>query len=349
MTDESTITALQAEVAAQGERLDALENAVFGQLEPQTVEIRNIQLHSNDLTVGEVVEATDSLPEVSEDAELVFVADFESGEIQAAEVSPDGLAIQPSPSQDGLANDYKAKVVGAGDDWHGAIVPTPYAGTKCVALYLNRADWDGTNRPIPEDVKPRSQLTKSNRFLPILQGVDWWIGGALYIPKDLFDEETEANNEGVRLQLHGSGDFANKSPPLSLVQTNNGLQWKVITGDTKSPPLINSYEWTQNPIITDAWMPFAIYIRPSATDTGQLEIWHGDEKVVERLDQPNCYTMGNPASTDPLYFCLNVYNAKLVSQPSSVNKAGIYFDEIRIARGKNARRLVDPRYASVPN
>lgn len=318
-------------------------------------DITNLQLQSNNITAPTQSEepteppANEDWPEVpGATGVVVFTADWESGSIQAATENPDGFAIQPSTAQDGLASDYKAKVLSAGNNWHGVSTPTPYAGSKCVGLYLDRDDWDGTNQPAP-GVKPRSQLTKINTILPIQQNQEYWFGFAMWIPSTNFDLETFPDNELVLWQLHGSGDYSNISPCLALIVSDSGLQFKQITGDSTSPPLANTYMWTQSSIVTDEWQRFVVRLVPSPTSSGQLQIWRNNVKIVDRLNQANGYTMGNPSTSDSLYQCIDLYKAKLLTKSSSVDKATLFVDEYRCAAGTGSGSLVDPKYASVPN
>ena len=266
-------------------------------------------------------------PQVGDDSQLLFLSNFETGFIQPRDANPDGWSEQNG----GVPN---ATIVQSG------ITRT---GRYAVKHTLDKKNWDGTS-PIQGDIKPRAQLMKAVEFLPYQLGADMWTGVSVFIPED-WENETNANNKVVLWQFHSTGaDLKNTSPNLVLNVVNDQLQIWTRYGDLAAKPLVNIELFIEDLESNKGkWVDFVIYTRFANDETGVIQLWKNGLRVVDYAGPCSYTNSASPGSDNsPLYVTLSLYKPKFVDVPTSQQRLTVYYDEFRVAEGKDMRAIVDP-------
>lgn len=255
-------------------------------------------------------------------AELLFVSDFETGSIQGRFENRDGWGVFSQGLQNAIV--VQKAVTRRGN----------YASKH----YLEKADWDGTNNPQGEG-KPRAQLVKSVKSLPIKFDTDYWLGVSTFIPSDWIDDKNPDN--GVVLwEFHASGGVSPYVPPLSLAIEGDTMRIVSHFGDVQSSIGTRSLWACGYPKGT--WIDWIVNVRFSL-EKGFVRVWKNGEQIVEYSGKPTMFYDSKNLERKPLYLALGLYKPKYVKIPNTVISHTLYVDEVRVASGgPDAKFLVTP-------
>lgn len=258
----------------------------------------------------------------ADDAELLFVSDFESGRIQGRFENWDGWSIFDRGLKKGI----------------GVQSAVTRAGKYASKYYLEKADWNGTNTTQGEG-KPRAQLVKSNQALPFNFDTEYWVGLSTYIPGN-WQNDTYETNGTVLWEFHASGAVGPYVPPISLAVNGGKLVLVNHYGDVKKKIETRDL-WVGN-LEKGRWVDWVIHVNFSL-GKGYIQVWKNGSKVVDFSGGPTTFYDGAAPKRDPLYFAMGLYKPKYATMPSSVVSHTLYIDEVRAAKGgASGKQLVTP-------
>lgn len=256
-------------------------------------------------------------------AKLIFISDFETGAIQSKSADHDGWDIQSGRLPEAnIVTDQLAR-----------------KGVFSCRFTLRRSDWEGEGAP---NIKPRAQLNKPARYLPIKQDTEYWMGVSMYIPSDGWDEEVNRENQTVFWQFHGTTSATGKSPPLVLHLIGTRLQIVNRWGDAKGPSWSSEVLWFQDGIEKNVWIDWVVRVNFSRKNTGFIQIWKDGVQIVNKQNSPTLYYTGIPDEKERVTIALSLYKSRFVKRFSSVDSLTMYYDEFRFAHGENGYNLVNP-------
>ena len=255
-------------------------------------------------------------------AELLYVGDFETGEFQERSAGRDAWSVYSQGIEDAI------------------VVETALArkGKHASKFKLEKDDWNG-NSSIQGEGKPRAQLVKDNKTLPINFDSDYWLGLSTYMPNDWKADTNESNAE-VLWQFHASGGVGPYVPPLALIVRGEVLEIESHFGDVQSQ-IGTRVHWSCG-VQTGEWVDWVVNVRFSLEE-GMIRVWRNGEKIVNFSSGPTMFYDSENLERKPLYIGIGLYKPKYVKIPSSVTKRTMYFDEVRVATGgSDGKGLVTP-------
>lgn len=186
-----------------------------------------------------------------------------------------------------------------------------------------------------KDSRRRSEIRRK----PVERNSEYWYGYSIFVPADYAKDRIPE----VITQWHSAPDSGEKwrRPPLALITRNdrfvlvNHSTSKRISKDRDS----KSKEWDLGNITKERWVDWVVHAKWSYKSDGLLEVWK-DGKLVLSQKGPNTYNDPNGP-----FFKIGIYKAQWKTNPgkSSVSTRTLFFDEVRIAKGKANYRDLAPR------
>jgi hypothetical protein len=154
----------------------------------------------------------------------------------------------------------------------------------------------------PGDVVSHGQRAELAYASGESEGVESWWGWSVYFPTDFVPGRWT-----VFTQWHDSpaGHYA---PPVLFEVVNGSLMLLVRGGVPPSKPTV----WKLGNVGVDQWYDFVFHVRWAADDTGFVELWLNDKRVVQKTQlatiyhgKPNYLKVGNyryPAGTPSVLY-----------------------------------------------
>ncbi|MCA9362893.1 polysaccharide lyase, partial [Candidatus Kaiserbacteria bacterium] len=262
-----------------------------------------LKKHTVSATTASTPVTTTSKPVSNGTAKLLFLGDFETGGIQAADKYHDGWGQQ--------LNNNPSKVT----------TEQVRAGKYAWKTDFNRiSSYYGSN-------KPRSELMKTKPNMMSLD-TEYWIGLSVYIPKDW---KADSVHE-ILWQMHGA-DGA--SPPLDF-RTFDDKMYLVHRYESNGKN--NTDTIWQSSIERGKWIDFIINVKWSGKEDGFLNIWKNENKIYS-LKGDVGFGLNGSGHT---FLKIGDYKWRWFTSPTSVTRRVLYHDEIRIAEGSGGYDLVNP-------
>ena len=248
---------------------------------------------------------------------LLFVGDFESGDLSAWQVQ-------------------------ACCDYSSALVSEPVrTGLYAARFELRRND------PTVANGK------RSEMFVPLFPasgrvGDERWFGLSFLVPTNWEQEEDPSVTQSTLAQWHARPDRelgeGGRSPPLRIDVKGNDWsvrsRWdpkRVTEGNDPRPEGGDQLLWA-GPFEPGVWTDWVIHVKWSYTADGLLEVWKDGIKVVERRG-PNTYN-----DEGPLYLKVGMYKPSWGNPDiqSTTHTRVAYHDDIQIGDGTAGYARVAP-------
>lgn len=179
-------------------------------------------------------------------AELIFLSDFETGNIQCSTCDPDGWSKQACYS------------------YNFDIVTSPVrAGNYALKIFLKQSD----SYTCFGDLRPRAQIVKEDPDGMLLQHrQSRWVGYSRFLPDDW------PTNEDTAL-------FSFKFNTLSQTNTSGGIKWHVRWGSPGQGQEGSSDVYNE-PQTKGEWVDWIVYYYPSWEGDGILKVWRNGILVI---------------------------------------------------------------------
>ncbi|MCP5202778.1 MAG: heparin lyase I family protein [Pseudomonadales bacterium] len=252
-------------------------------------------------------------------AKLLFTSNFESGRIKGTFDAADGW----TKEEQGLTGAVTVQSA------------VTRAGKYASKFYLEKADWDGTHATKGKG-KPRAELMKSVRALPFEFDTEYWVGVSLYIPGN-WQEDANTNNADIVWQFHATGEVGPYVPPLALRIKGGEITLVNHTGNVRDK--IQARELWTGKLEKGRWVDWVVRVNFSL-QKGYIQAWKNGTKVADFSGGATIFYDGNAPRRDPLYFKMGLYKPKYGKLFSSTINRTIYMDEVRVAKGGSAGKLM---------
>jgi hypothetical protein len=225
-------------------------------------------------------------------ANLLFLGDFEGGDLQGFLLSGDAPQVVSAP--------YPVR-----------------AGSYSARFYLHRYQ---SGRP------ERSELYVADDGSEFLfdVGGEYWFGFSVYIPEDWVPDVARLTDVFVNIQALPDSGESWLSPVLSL--EIDQLNWRGYSRWGGSQPTQEALIFDGIPVERGKWTDWVVHVKWSYQSDGFLEVWRNGAQIVSRTG-PNCSNDGNGPQ-----FQFGIYKWPWTgSYETNTNWRLLYFDELRIA------------------
>ena len=163
-----------------------------------------------------------------------------------------------------------------------------------------------------------------------------WFGFSQYFP-DTYISDSTGEVIGQWHDKEDPGEYAGRSPSNTLLTADDRIKWMArwdadkIMDSGYSDGLVYI---DLGPIPKNQWIDWVVHIKFSHTNTGILEVWKNGEKVIDRINMPNCYN-------DDVYpyFKFGVYKWEW---GTSASQRVVYYDEVRVGNANSSYDEVKP-------
>ncbi|PRX39829.1 polysaccharide lyase, partial [Salegentibacter salegens] len=135
------------------------------------------------------------------------------------------------------------------------------------------------------------------------------------------------------------GETTARSPSNAIITGNDRIRWMIRWDSTRIKQDNNSeglHYIDLGKIPKNKWIDWVVHIKYSHTNTGILEVWMDDVKVIDRQNMPNSYN-----DEKYPYFKFGVYKWKW---GTAATQRVIYYDEVRIGDKNSSYDEVKPGY-----
>jgi hypothetical protein len=242
------------------------------------------------------------------DPKLLFLSDFETGNIQSPASNPDGWSEQS-------CYPYSFEVV----------TSPVRAGNYAIKIFLSQNDEYLCFGAVPPDLNwARAQIVKSDPSeTKLTYHAGNWIGYSVFLPADF-----PPNAEVMLFEFWQSIIHAMKENGTEIIHDRWGAT------DTKTPDgTADLYTGTPS---KGVWVDWIIYCYASWESDGVLKVWRNGNLVVNK-NGPNCMRtfMG---WTPPMF---KLYKSNWLWHPTDYDELIVYFDEIRMVDGPDTQEYYD--------
>ena len=236
------------------------------------------------------------------DPHLLFLSDFETGNIQGPAANPDGWTEQ-------ACYDYSFE----------AVTSPVRAGKHSMKIFLRKSDKYECFGCNGKETHKRARAQLYQDIAKLQHRVGQWTGYSQFIPNDW--------------PATGSVNACSYWGCISYLIDSDGRErwhsrWGTGTGDDPD----GTEDVYVEPYTKGEWVDWVMYYYPSWESDGILKIWRNGNLVVNK-NGANC--IEGRIGWIPLMFKLYKWDWKWTK--TSYDELTIYFDEIRVARGPDTQ------------
>lgn len=222
----------------------------------------------------------------------------------------------------------------------GAIQLSKMSGEKCLMARCDAGQRKDENGRIRSEMAFWEAGRSARVFKKDPLGSERWYAISICVPTTWWYD----NSKVEIMQWHGSEDSGEKgigrNPALSLMVLGSNLiirqVWSAKRIQTSNE---NRTDLWKKPLEKGKWMRFVFHMKWSYKRDGFLEVWKDGKKIINQVDQPNCYN-------DALgpYFKFGIYwpTASGKNSYDRTDRRTVYYDSLRIGDGRNALKDMTP-------